>query len=99
MTLRLVWSQPFVPSRSAQYRDAIARWARETAKELQHQRQDMNNIRPLHTLDRGEVRELAHAAAERDEPLQQANKFEPGTQAHAWFELAYQERALQLCDA
>ena len=45
----------------------------------------MNTIKPLHTLTRQEVRELAQAAVERGEALQAANVFDPGTSNHFHF--------------
>lgn len=57
----------------------------------------MHSIRSLDTLNRAEVRELAHAAAERHD--QHANPFEPGTPNHRHWEHDYQEHALQLCEA
>lgn len=44
----------------------------------------MHAIRPIESLSRAEVRELAHAAVERCD--QQANPFEPGTANHRHYE-------------
>lgn len=57
----------------------------------------MSSIRPLESLSREEVREMAHAAADRCD--QSANPFEPGSANHQRYQHDYQERSLELCDA
>lgn len=59
------------------------------------------NIRPLHTLSPAEIRDLAHQAAERYEPLATANPFDVDTERHKQFAAAYRQHAhdlqLDLC--
>lgn len=50
-------------------------------------------IKPLHTLSRQEVREMAQAAAERGDPLDHANVFAPGTANHDHFNTDYRQHA------
>ena len=57
----------------------------------------MNSIRSLEFLSREEVRDMAHAAADRDD--QHANPFAPGSVNHRRYQHDYQERSLELCDA
>jgi hypothetical protein len=57
----------------------------------------MSSIRTLESLSREDIREMAHAAADRDD--QHANPFEPGSANHRRYEHDYQERSLELCDA
>lgn len=54
-------------------------------------------IKPLHTLDRAEIRELAHAAAERGDSIAEANPYPPGSINATRFDHDYQERAKELC--
>ncbi|WP_114973382.1 hypothetical protein [Rhodoferax ferrireducens] len=51
-------------------------------------------IKPLHQATRADVTALAHAAAERDEPSEQANPFEPGTPNHRAFAVDYYQHML-----
>ena len=53
-------------------------------------------IKPLAQATRAEITALAHAAAERNEPADSANVFEPGTPNHQAFELDYFEHRLSL---
>ena len=59
----------------------------------------MTTIKPLHTLTRSEIRELAHAAAERGEPVAEANPYPADSTNGINFQHDYQERALELCEA
>lgn len=56
----------------------------------------MHVIKSLHHVTRADITALAHAAAERDEPADSANVFEPGTPNHRAFELDYFEHRLAL---
>lgn len=58
----------------------------------------MHAIKPLHSLTRAEITALAHAAAERDEPTDTANVFEPGTANHRAFDLDYLQHRLALSE-
>ena len=53
-------------------------------------------IKPLARVSRDELRLLAQAAANRGEPLAQANVFAPGSANHRLFEHDYRERARAL---
>ena len=53
-------------------------------------------IKPLHTLTRQEVRELAQAAVERGEPVNQANPYSAFWEQHDWFEIEYRDHMLEL---
>lgn len=55
-----------------------------------------HNIKPLERVSRDEVRLLAQAAANRGEPLAQANVFPDGTANHRHFAHDYRERARAL---
>jgi hypothetical protein len=59
----------------------------------------MNTIKPLHSLTRIEIRELAHAAADRGELVAQANPYPANSTNGINFQHSYQERALELCEA
>lgn len=54
----------------------------------------MQSIRPLESLSRAEVRELARAAAERCD--QHINPFKPGTNNYEYWEQDYQKCSLEL---
>lgn len=54
------------------------------------------HIRTLHTLTPAEVRDLAHAAAERGEALATANPFDPDTEHHEVFAVAFNDRQREL---
>lgn len=56
-------------------------------------------IKPLHTLDRAEIRELAQAAAERGDSIAEANPYPADSTNGINFQHSYQERAKELCDA
>ena len=56
-------------------------------------------IKPLHTLTRQEVRELAQAAVERGEALQSANVFDPGTSNYFHFIADFNEFSAALSAA
>lgn len=49
-------------------------------------------------VSREEIRELARAAAERGQPMTEANPYEEGTHAHHRFELDYREHERHLQD-
>lgn len=53
-------------------------------------------IKPLHQATRADVTALARAAAERDEPMESANVFPPGTPNHLAFEVDYFEHRFSL---
>lgn len=54
------------------------------------------HIKPLHQATRAETRDMARAAAERGEPLAEANPFEPGTPQSLQFSTDYQARLAEL---
>lgn len=54
------------------------------------------HIKPIKTLSRAELRELAHAAADRGETLADANPCEPGTTQHKEFQNAFLEREFEI---
>ena len=56
------------------------------------------HIKPLHQATRGEIRDMARAAAERGEPLAEANPFEPGTPQCLDFSTDYHERHSELTE-
>lgn len=56
----------------------------------------METIKPITRLTRAERRDLAHAAAERGEPVHEACPHEPGTPEHQQFYDDYVERRLDL---
>lgn len=49
----------------------------------------MHSIKPIAQSTPDDVRAMAQAAAERDEPLDTANVFAVGTQSHALFTSEY----------
>nr|WP_319566246.1 hypothetical protein [uncultured Rhodoferax sp.] len=53
-------------------------------------------VKPLHQATRADITILAHAAAERDEPMELANVFHPGTPNHLAFEVDYFEHRFSL---
>ena len=53
-------------------------------------------IKSLHQATRADITALAHAAAERDEPSELANVFEPGTPNYRAFEIDYFEHRFAL---
>lgn len=59
----------------------------------------MHVIKPLHSLTRSEVRELAYAAADRGEPVDTANPFVSGTHSFDWFQADYSHRQAELSPA
>lgn len=54
----------------------------------------MDQIKPITSLTRAELRDLAQAAADRGEPLHECNPCEPGTTQHINFETDYLARRL-----
>lgn len=58
----------------------------------------MHQIKPITAMTREECRDMANAAAERDEPLHQANPFEPGTTQHTNFSSDYWARHRELVE-
>lgn len=56
-------------------------------------------IKPLHTLSRAEIRELAIAAADRGDSIDSCNPFAPGTDRFDWFQSYYRDRQAQLSPA
>jgi hypothetical protein len=54
-------------------------------------------IKPLNQLSLAELRDLAHAAADRDDA--DSNPFTPGTDKHSQYQRFYDERSAQLCTA
>lgn len=56
----------------------------------------MNDIKPLHLATREEITALAQAAAERGEPIEQANPFMRGSANWQAFNLDYFERRYAL---
>lgn len=58
----------------------------------------MHVIKPLHQVTRAEITAMAHAAAERDEPVASANVFAFGTPNYRAFELDYLERRMTLVE-
>lgn len=56
------------------------------------QEQHMHHIKPLSLVTREEVRLLAQAAAERDEPLDTANIFAHGSDHHRHFRCDFLQR-------
>jgi hypothetical protein len=59
----------------------------------------MSSIKRLDNLTREEVRALAHAAADRGEPLREANNFPWVSEQHDWFEADYRDRQAELSPA
>lgn len=53
-------------------------------------------IKPLHTLTRAEIRELAQSAADRGDSLIESNPFQTGTKNSISFDHAFIERVLEL---
>lgn len=58
----------------------------------------MHQIKPHHRLTAAEVRQLARAAAERDEPLDECNVFAVGTDQHAVFTTEYLAHARAMAE-
>ncbi len=58
----------------------------------------MTSIKPLESLSRDEVRELAQSAADRSEPMEHANPFDPDSRNGLHFQRDYQERSRDLCE-
>lgn len=56
----------------------------------------MSTIKPLTSLTRAEVRELAIAAADRGEPL---NPYPAMTERNVWFQTEYSNRQRELSPA
>ena len=54
-------------------------------------------IKPLSQLNLVELRDLAHAAADRDDA--DSNPFPTGTEKHGHYQRFYAERSAQLCTA
>lgn len=54
----------------------------------------MHTIKPIASLTRPELRDLAHAAADRGDPLHECNPCEPDTTPYLNFEHDYLERRL-----
>jgi hypothetical protein len=54
------------------------------------------HIKPLNTLTPAEVTDLAHAAADRGEPLDAANPYAAGSARHDRFAAAYRKREGEL---
>lgn len=54
------------------------------------------HIKPIDTLTRAELRELAHAAADRGETVAKANPFEPGSTQHQDFTNDFLEREFEI---
>jgi len=59
----------------------------------------MHAIKRLDNLTPHEIRELAHAAADRGEPHETANPYEFGTANHLWFQTYYSYRQAELSPA
>lgn len=53
-------------------------------------------IKPLHQATRTDITVLAHAAAERGEPSDQSNVFDPSSWSYRAFEIDYYEHFLSL---
>ncbi|MBX3653229.1 MAG: hypothetical protein KF686_03530 [Ramlibacter sp.] len=56
----------------------------------------MDQIKPLDQLDDAEISVLAASAAERGEPVEDANPFPPGSRKHEIFMRAYRAREDEL---
>ena len=54
------------------------------------------HIKPITTVSRDEIRDMAHAAAENGEPQHEANPFEPGTTQNTNFATDYLSRQREL---
>lgn len=54
------------------------------------------HIKPISKLSREEIRDLARAAADRGQPLAEANVCEPDTADYKHFEFNYLERSCAL---
>lgn len=54
------------------------------------------SIKPLHSLTREEIAELARNAADNSVPLPAANVFPQGSEQSAWFTQAYWDRDWEL---
>lgn len=54
-------------------------------------------IKPLNQLSLAELRDLAYAAADREDA--DSNPFPPGTDKHRDYQRFYDERSAQLCTA
>lgn len=59
----------------------------------------MLNIKPLARLTQDEVCTLAHAAADRGDPIETANPFPPDLPAFVWFQTYYRDRHDELSPA
>ena len=56
----------------------------------------MPSIKPLHMVTRTDITQMAHAAAERGEPVDQANVFALGSRSWRAFQVDYLSHAQTL---
>ena len=56
----------------------------------------MPSIKPLHMVTRSDITQMAHAAAERGEPVDQANVFSVGSASWRAFQVDYLSHSMAL---